>query len=249
MRTYPFTVLSQDEVERISNASMEVLAEVGIKVPYKKARDVFKQGGAEVDDETFAVKLPEKVVRSAIEQAPSHFSLYGRDPSFELKIGGEQAEPVFAGLGTPTRIVDDETGKIRETTKQDMIDHIILINHAKNIHNSQMDVWPNDVLMTTIHAEAIWAWAHHSHKSFGMGCYGYLPTWDMMRMMAIAVGGKEELRKQPRFMAICSVVSPLQMDQAQAEGALICADYGQPMALSPEGIAGATAPVTLAGLL
>ena len=50
-------------------------------------------------------------------------------------------------------------------------------------------------------------------------------------------------------MAICSVVSPLQMDQAQAEGALICAEYGQPIAMSPEGIAGATSPVTLAGLL
>jgi trimethylamine--corrinoid protein Co-methyltransferase len=249
MKTQPFTVLSQDEIKRISNASIEILAEVGIKVPYKKARQVFIEGGAEVDDETFAVKLPEKLVWWAIDQAPTQFSLYGRDPAFELKIGGDQPHSVFAGLGTPTRIIDDETGKIRETTKQDMIDHIILINAAKNIHNSQMDVWPNDILMTTIHTEAIWAWAHHSRKSFGMGCYGYLPTWDMMRMMAIAVGGKEELRKRPRFMAICSVVSPLQMDQAQAEGALICAEYGQPMAMSPEGIAGATSPVTLAGLL
>lgn len=249
MKTRAFTVLSQDEVERISNASMEILAEVGIKVPYQKAREVFKEGGAEVDDENFVVKLPEKVVHKALETAPSQFSLHGRDASFELKIGGEQTEPVFAGLGTPTRILDDATGEIRETTKRDMIDHIILINHAKNIHNSQMDVWPNDILMTTIHAEAIWAWAHHSRKSFGMGCYGFLPTWDMMRMMSIAVGGKEELQKRPRFMAICSVVSPLQMDQAQAEGALICAEYGQPMTMAPEGIAGATAPVTLAGLL
>jgi trimethylamine:corrinoid methyltransferase-like protein len=81
-----------------------------------------------------------------------------------------------------------------------------------------MDIWPDDIPMTTIHTEAIWAWAHHSRKPYGMGCYGYLPTWDMMRMMAIAVGGKEELQKRPRFFAICSVVSPLQMDQAQAEG-------------------------------
>jgi trimethylamine--corrinoid protein Co-methyltransferase len=103
--------------------------------------------------------------------------------------------------------------------------------------------------MTTIHTEAIWGWAHNSRKAFGMGCYGYLPTWDMMRMMAFAVGGKAELQKRPRFLAICSVVSPLQMDQAQAEGLFICANYGQPLAISPEGIAGATAPVTLAGLL
>ncbi|MGD2178122.1 MAG: trimethylamine methyltransferase family protein, partial [Anaerolineae bacterium] len=82
-----------------------------------------------------------------------------------------------------------------------------------------------------------------------MGCYGYLPTLDMMRMMAFAVGGKQELRGRPRFFAICSVGSPLQMLQMQAERLLICADYGQPLAISPEAIAGATAPVTLAGLL
>jgi trimethylamine--corrinoid protein Co-methyltransferase len=82
-----------------------------------------------------------------------------------------------------------------------------------------------------------------------MGCYGFIPTLDMMRMMAIAVGGKEALRRRPSFFAICSVGSPLQMLQMQLEGLLICADYGQPLAMSPEAIAGATAPVTLAGLL
>jgi trimethylamine--corrinoid protein Co-methyltransferase len=249
MRTGRFEVLSKNEVERIHAASMEILKEVGIKVGYKTARDLFLDAGADVDEETQAVKLPEKLVQWAVAQAPKEFSLYGRDPEFKFKIGGEQKEPVFAGLGTPIRIIDNEKGNIRESTHQDMIDHIILINACKNIHNSQMDVWPNDIPMTTIHTEAIWAWAHNSRKAFGMGCYGYLPTWDMMKMMAIAVGGKEELRKYPRFLAICSVVSPLQMDQAQAEGLLICADYGQPLAISPEAIAGATAPVTLAGLL
>jgi trimethylamine:corrinoid methyltransferase-like protein len=82
-----------------------------------------------------------------------------------------------------------------------------------------------------------------------MGCFGHVPTRDMMKMMAIAAGGKNELRKRPRFFAICSVGSPLQMLQMQLEGLLLCADYGQPLAMSPEAIAGATAPVTLAGLL
>ena len=249
MKTQRFEVLSPTEVERIHAASMEILAEVGIKVPYKTARDIFRKAGAIVDDDAESVKIPEKLVNWAIDQAPSEFKLYGNDPKFQLQIGGEQSAPVFAGLGTPTRVVDMDSGEVRAATKQDMLEHIILINACENIHNSQMDVWPDDIPMTTIHAEAIWGWAHNSRKAFGMGCYGYLPTWDMMRMMALAVGGKEELQKRPRFLAICSVVSPLQMDQAQAEGMFICADYGQPLAISPEGIAGATAPVTLAGLL
>jgi len=249
MKTARFEVLSVGEVERIHAASMEILSEVGIKVNYKKARDIFREAGAEIDEETLAVKLPEKLVRWALDQAPKQFSLFGIEAEFRLDIGPDQAEPIFAGLGTPTRILDLDDGAVRMATKQDVVDHIILINACENIHNSQMDIWPDDILMTTIHSEAIWAWAHNSRKPYGMGCYGYLPTWDMMRMMSIAVGGKNELQKRPRFFAICSVVSPLQMDQAQAEGLLICAEYGQPVTCAPEAIAGTTAPVTLAGLV
>jgi len=249
MKTQRFEVLSQKEVDLIHAASMEILSEVGIKVSYQPAKDLFQEAGAEVSPDTDAVKIPEELIRWAVDQAPEHFYLHGSDPEFRLKIGHGQETPVFAGLGTPTKIIDFNTGEARSVSRQDMVDHIILINGCKNVHNSQMDVWPDDILMTTIHTEAIWSWAHNSKKAFGMGCYGYLPTWDMMRMMAIAVGGKAELQKRPRFLAICSVVSPLQMDQAQAEGLMICAEYGQPLAMSPEAIAGATAPVTLAGLL
>jgi len=249
MKTTNLDVLSQDEIVRIHEASMEILAEVGVRVTYEPAQDIFREAGAVFDPRTNAVKLTESLVFEALKKAPKEFCIYGNDPGFKLKIGKDQPAPVFAGLGTPTKIIDLISGETRAVTCQDLVDHIVLINACKHIHNSQMDLWPDDIPMTTIHAEAIWSWVHHSNKSFGMGCYGYLPTWDMMRMMAIAAGGKGELQKKPRFLAICSVVSPLQMDQAQVEGLLICADYGQPLAMSPEAIAGATAPVTLAGLL
>jgi len=247
MKPVRFEVLSQQEIERIHAASMEVLAEVGIRVDYGKARALFGQAGAKVDEGTQAVCIPESLIQWALEQAPSSFTLYGNDPGFRVEVGGDSI--CFAGLGTPTHILDIETGERREVTLADVRRHLQIIDGLDHIHNSQMDIWPGDIPMTTIHAEAILAWAQHSHKSFGMGCYGFLPTLDMMRMMAIAVGGKGELRARPRFFAICSVNSPLQMIQMQAEGLLICAEYGQPLAMSPEAIAGSTAPATLAGLL
>jgi trimethylamine--corrinoid protein Co-methyltransferase len=249
MKTQRFEVLSPAELDQIHFASMAILSEVGIKVPWLTARDYFRSKGAVVDDQSQSVKIPEALVQWALDQAPSEFILYGRDPEFRLQIGGDQEYPIFAGLGTPLSVVDLDSREVRKATIQDTREHIILINACHNIHNTQMDVWPDDIPMTTIHAEAIWAWVQNSNKPFGMGCYGYLPTWDMMRLMALAVGGKKEIQQRPRFLAICSVVSPLQMDQGQAEGMFICADYGQPLAISPEGIAGATAPVTLAGLL
>jgi trimethylamine--corrinoid protein Co-methyltransferase len=226
---------------------MEILQIVGIKVDYPFARDLFRKAGAQVDDERQFVRIPETLVRWAIDQAPKKFKLYGSDGKLEMEIGGDAVQ--FAALGTPTAVLDMETGEHRPSTLADLLNHIKLIDGCEHIHCSQMDVWPNDIPMTVIHSEAISAWAHNSRKSFGLGCYGFMPTLDMMRMTAIAVGGKHELRKRPRFFGICSTVSPLQMSQIQVEGMMICADYGQPVTLAPEGIAGMTAPASLAGLL
>jgi trimethylamine--corrinoid protein Co-methyltransferase len=242
-----YEVLSSEEIQRIHSASIEVLQTIGIKVDYSVARNLFRNAGAKVDDEQQNVRIPETLIQWAIDQAPKKFMLYGSDAKLEMEIGGDSVQ--FAALGTPTAVLDLETGKHRPSSMVDLLNHIKLIDGCEHIHCSQMDVWPNDIPMTMLHSEAISAWAHNSRKSFGLGCYGYLPTLDMMRMMAISVGGKGELRKQPRFFGICSVVSPLQMAQIQVEGMMICADYGQPVTLAPEGIAGMTAPATLAGLL
>ena len=51
MKTSRLEVLTQAEVGRIHADSMDVLAAVGVKVDYAKARDLFRQAGAEVDEE------------------------------------------------------------------------------------------------------------------------------------------------------------------------------------------------------
>ena len=248
MKTNRFEVLSPQEIVQIHAASMDVLANVGVKCDYAFARQIFARAGASVDETTGVVRLSEALVMQAISQAPKSFRLYGADGKFSVGIGGE-AGPVFAALGTPTSNLDLETGEHRPSTLQDLVHHIQLIDSSQNIHGMQMDVWPTDLPMTTIHSEAIWAWAHNSRKPFGLGCYGYRPTLDMMEMMSIASGGREAFKQRPSFFGICNTVSPLQMTQIQVEGMLICAEFGQPVTCAPEGIAGTTAPVTLAGLL
>jgi trimethylamine--corrinoid protein Co-methyltransferase len=247
MKPAYFEVLSADEVQQIHAASMNILESVGVRVGLKRARDAFGEAGAHVDEAGRSVRIPEDLVRRAVDRAPSQFTLYGNDPDFRLEIGTDKVN--FAALGTPTKIVDIETGELRPTTLEDVRNHLRLLDGLDHIDNSQMDIWPTDIPMTSIHVEAILAWAQNCRKSFGLGCYGAMPSEDMMRMMAIAVGGKEELKKRPRFFGICSVMTPLQMIKLQLEGMFLLAEYGQPMAMSPEAMAGATAPATLAGLL
>jgi trimethylamine--corrinoid protein Co-methyltransferase len=65
MKTARFEVLSQREVERIHATSVEVLQDVGIRVDYQTARDLFRQAGAQVDDGSRCVRIPESLVRWA----------------------------------------------------------------------------------------------------------------------------------------------------------------------------------------
>ena len=41
------TLLTQEQVERIHEASSEILEEVGLKVRYEPAREIFKQHGCQ----------------------------------------------------------------------------------------------------------------------------------------------------------------------------------------------------------
>lgn len=172
--------------------------------------------------------------------------LYGRDPKFKVRIDTKTSH--FCGLGTPTALVDKD-GNHNPTTLEDLRKHIILIDDLDNLTNDQMDIWPNDVLMTTIHVEAIRTWARWARKPFGMGTLGYLASKDMMDMSALIVGGMDKFIKKPRYVGITSITSPLKIDTAQGHGLRVFVEHNQPLAVTPEAMAGTTAPVTLAGLL
>ena len=126
MKTHTFDVLSPEEIQQIHAASMEVLATVGVKVDYPVARQIFAKSGAQLDEETQSVRIPEAVVMQAIARAPGHFKLNGADGTFSIEIGG--GEPVFAALGTPTFLLDLETGEHRPSTLEDLVRHIQLID-------------------------------------------------------------------------------------------------------------------------
>jgi len=226
---------------------MRILESVGLRVDLKRARDSFRQAGAHVDEGARSVRIPEKLVRWAIDQAPGQFAVYGPDGDFRLEVGTDEVH--FAGLGVLTHVLDRETGELRPATMQDQRNHLRLVDSLPNIAATPIGVWPADIPATTIHVEAILAWAQNCRKPFGMGAYGAMATEDMMQMMAIATGGKDELRSRPRFFGTCSAVSPLQMAQMQLEGMFLFAEYGQPIVVGPEAMSGATAPATLAGLL
>ena len=71
MKTARFEVLSQQEIERIHAASMEIMADIGIKVDYGKARELFREAGAQVDEEMLESHLLIRIWRSPFTRPQS----------------------------------------------------------------------------------------------------------------------------------------------------------------------------------
>jgi len=247
MKGSTLKVLSDDEVKRIHGHSLEILENTGIKVQLKKLRDLLADHGCSVDEKSKIVKFPLDMAESFIKKAPSEFTVCGADPDVQWLISTETR--VWAGLGTAFRMLDPRTGKITDSTQEDVRKHLVLFDHLDHISCNQMDIWAQDIPMHTIHVEALRTWAFNCRKSIGMGAYGVMASSDMVEMVGIMMGGMDQLKEKHPFCAIVSIQSPLSTSQIQLEGLVVFAENNIPALVSPEAMAGTTAPVTLAGLL
>ena len=83
----PIEVLSADHIERIQNASLEVLETLGIEFLNAEALDILSQAGADVDFATQMVRFDRGLIAEHVAKAPSTFTLYARDPARNVVIG------------------------------------------------------------------------------------------------------------------------------------------------------------------
>ena len=81
-------VLSQAEIEKVHQWSLDVLEKTGVCVLDAECRQVLARAGATVDDGSDTVHLPRRLVEEALAQAPSVFEMHRQDGKV-LKAGGE----------------------------------------------------------------------------------------------------------------------------------------------------------------
>ena len=248
MKLRTLEVFSKDEIEEIHNASMHILENIGIKVEDPNLRKLMTENGAIPTENSTYMKFPESLVKEKLKTVPDSFTLHGRDGDFTATVDTTHTE--FATIGTPVRMYDPEHKRgVRESVLADTIHQIRIVDSLKHIICSHVDVWPSDVPYLELHCHTIKAWAQNSTKPYGLGCFGRLPSQDMMDLLSIIVGGKEELIKHPRLVGFFSITSPLEFSQLMTNGFEVFAKYKQPTICAPEALAGSTAPITVAGLL
>ena len=73
-RLAPIEPLSVDEIESIHQASLRVLAELGMKVTDLEARKIYAEGGARVEDSEEMVYLDPEMVEEVIKTVPAEYT-------------------------------------------------------------------------------------------------------------------------------------------------------------------------------
>ena len=124
-------IISQDEIESIHHASLDVLEKVGMKVLHGDARKVFKQAGLDVDESTQMVYFDRDLVLNKITEPPKEFTLRARNPKRDLKVGGKHI--VFSAVGGPAYCSDLDRGR-RRGSLEDLQNYMKVIQSLNIIH-------------------------------------------------------------------------------------------------------------------
>ena len=89
-------VLTQLEVERIHEHSLDLLENVGIDYKTPRALQILESFGCPVDYEKTWASLPRDVVEWALQQTPRVVTLAARDPERNVDLDGRRPESAFA---------------------------------------------------------------------------------------------------------------------------------------------------------
>jgi trimethylamine---corrinoid protein Co-methyltransferase len=240
----PVAIVSDDQVEAIHQASLTVLQEIGLDVLHDEARDILKAAGGEVDG--LRVRLAPELVTSSLGLAPQRFTFHARNPENNLLIGGDAV--AFGSVASAPNSFDRKGGR-RPGNRADYDNFLKLTQSFPSVHfTSGYPVEPVDVHASVRHLEALMDVVTLTDKPFHAYSLGRERITDGIEIARIARGiDRATLEREPSLFTIINTSSPLRLDGPMAEGIIQMARANQITCVTPFTLAGAMAPVTVAG--
>ena len=235
---------SQAQLDRLKDATYEILAGVGVKFPSQTALDILAAHGAQVDRASEIVRFPRELVEKAMAQAPRHFTLGARDPSCDLLLDGRRTYCTTDGCGV--EVIDFETRERRPSTKADLAHITRLIDYLPGLSFWWPTVSAADQAETAQLHELEAGFTNTVKHLQGM-VMGARQARYAVEMATVIAGSAAELRLRPPLSDLIGTISPLLQDTDGIEAALVFAAAGVPVCFVSMAMMGTTAPATQAG--
>ncbi len=241
----PTEPLDEEGILAIHDGAMSILEEIGVEFLNDEALDLFRQAGCRVRDTN--VRMGRDWVMEMIGRAPSSFTITPRNPEHEIVIGGKHI--LFGNVSSPPNYFDLAIGRKVSGTREQCRDLLRLTQYFNCIHFAGgYPVEPVDIHPAVRHLDVLFDKLTLTDKAMHAYSLGKERVEDVMEMVKIAGGlSEEEFREKPRMYTNINSTSPLKHDQPMIDGCLRCVRRGQAVVVSPFTLAGAMAPVTMAG--
>lgn len=240
-------MFTQDELNDIHWATVEVLEKTGLWVEDEEALDLYADGGCRVDRASHKVYIPEYVLEECIRNAPSTVVLYGRDQDKAVVNEGWRVN--WTNFAEGVKTVDPYTGELRPSIKKDVGDIAKLVDWCDSIDIYTIATTATDVPPDAAEAHLIEETLVNCTKPICGLPLGHHGADLMIDACALVVGGHDKLREKPIIEYLSCPVSPLKL-MGEFTGCIIsAARAGVPANVLSMAMAGGSSPVTLAGTL
>lgn len=239
------SLLNDELIARIIEEAYQLMIKPGIKVQNTEARQLLADAGAQVDEKTLVVKIPEQIAKKALETVPRQFHLYDYDGNPKVQYGGDAVhfDPGSSGIS----VLIPETLEHKTAETADLIRIIKVAESLPQYDAQSTAVVCHDVPKELHDLYRLYLVMLYSKKPIVTGAFTNTTVHHMIDMLAIFAGGRENLRKHPRAVFDACPSPPLIWSNFGAGNLISLARAGVPAEIVSMPLAGAAAPVTLLG--
>jgi len=235
-------LLDKPFIERILGEAFELISDPGVRVaPY--VVELLRGAGIKVGDGV--ARIPESVARRAIESVPHEFYLYDREGLPAVRYGGDHVH--FDPGSSCLNILDPETQQARPATSADLVRLVRVAEMLPQFAAQSTAMVCNDVPQEIGDWYRLLLVLWYSEKPVVTGAFSASSLHTLLELLTIESGGSDALRRKPRAIFDVCPSPPLNWSEFASQNMVDLARAGVPAEIVSMPLAGATAPVTLAG--
>lgn len=243
-----YNPLTPVQIEQIHRAALDALETIGLADAPPSGIDYLVGAGAILGDDG-RIRFPRALVEDTIARANRSMTLHGRAPGHDLDLSGSRVH--YGTAGAAVNLVEVDGRNYRHSTVQDLHDAARIADCLDNIHFLQRPMVCRDIVdMCEMDYNSIYACVSGTTKHVGTSFSApecVAPAIEMLHMMA---GGEDKWRARPFVSnSNCFVVPPMKFATESCQVMELCIKAGMPVLLLSAGMAGATAPSTIAGAI
>ncbi len=240
--------LTDADVARIHAAALQALEEIGLADAPASGAEILTGAGA-IQGDDGRIRFPRALVEDMLAKAARGITLHGREARHDLHLSGTRVH--YGTAGAAVHLVDATGRAYRESTVQDLHDAARIADKLDNIHFLQRPMVCRDIPDNReMDLNTIYACVSGTTKHIGVSFTEPGFVADGIEMLHMMAGGEEAWRARPFVSNTnCFVVPPMKF---ATEACLVmenCIRAGMPVLLLSAGMAGATAPSTVAGAI